>query len=142
MIAPSESGTPRHDYKLRRLISGEKIAFCPRDTLRTAGDRMRRLHADTWPVVDHEALVGAITDPNPDWRAQGHGHDPTQSFVAACMHAGLEVPHCHDDDDFDAALRYMIEHHLRYVPVTDRDEHYLGIVGLEDLLAVMVEREK
>jgi CBS domain-containing protein len=147
MTAPSESGfgigtrTTRPGYLLRRLITGDKVACRPHDTLRTAGDRMRRLHADAWPVVDHEALVGIITDPNPDWRAQGHGHDPNCSFVSACMHKELEVPHCHDDDDCEAALRYMLEHHLRYVPVTDHDERYVGIVGLEDLLAAMVEKD-
>jgi CBS domain-containing protein len=125
-------------HKLNRVIS-DKTAFRPGDTLRSAGDRMRSLHADAWPVVEDQTLVGMIEGPNPDWRAQGHGHDPNDSFVATCMHAS--VPHCHDDDDCAEALNYMIEHHLRYVPVTDHDEHYVGIVSIEDLLTALVASE-
>jgi predicted transcriptional regulator len=120
---------------LRRLISVDKQALKPDDTLRRAGEKMRSLQAAAWPVVKDHVVIGMIEGPNPDWRAQRYGHDPDKSVVSACMH--LEVPHCYDDEDCSEVLEFMLSRHLRYVPVTDRQERFVGIVSLDDVLAAL-----
>src|SRR3954468_3777378 len=102
---------------LRGIISRDKQAFGPHDTLSSAGQHMRSMHAGAWPVVENRTILGMVKGPNPDWHAQGFGHDPAASLVSACMND--EVSRCYDDEDCARALEYMLQHHLRYVPVTD-----------------------
>ena len=125
--------------KLSRIISGDKHAFRPDDTLRCAGDQMRSLHAGAWPVVSDQMIVGMLEGPNPDWHAQRFGHDPEESLVSNCMLP--EVSRCYDDDDCDEALQFMLQRHLRYVPVTDHEEHFVGIVSLDEILSALVGSE-
>jgi len=132
----TDSGTARPCRTLSGIISADKRAFGPHDTLRCAGNQMRSLHAGAWPVVENRTILGMIRGPSPDWRAQRFGHDPEESFVSACMND--EVSHCYDDDDCAVVLQYMLDHHLRYIPVTDHEEHFVGIVGLEDILSALV----
>jgi CBS-domain-containing membrane protein len=124
---------------LRRIISGDKQALRPEDTLRHAGNQMRSLHAGSWPVVQDRTIVGVIEGPDPDWRAQRFGHDPERSMVGASMRGHME--HCYDDEDCVEALDFMLAHHLRYVPVTDHEEHFLGIVSVEEILGALVNSE-
>jgi predicted transcriptional regulator len=133
--ALSEERSASASHQLRRVISGDKQALKPDDTLRRAGNRMRPLQAAAWPVVKDHVVIGMIEGPNPDWRAQRYGHDPDKSFVSACMH--LEVPHCYDDEDCSQALEFMLARHLRYVPVTDHKEHFVGIVSLDEILTAL-----
>ena len=121
--------------QLRRVISGDKQALKPDDTLRRAGNRMRPLQAAAWPVVKDHIVIGMIEGPNPDWRAQRYGHDPDKSLVSACMH--LDVPSCYDDEDCSRALEFMLARRLRYVPVTDHTEHFVGIVSLDEILTAL-----
>src|SRR6187402_2609662 len=118
--AVTETRSARSCYKLRRLISGDKQALKPDDTLRRAGEKMRPFQAAAWPVVKDHVVIGMIEGPNPDWRAQRYGHDPDKSVVSACMQ--LEVPRCYDDEDCSEALEFMLSRHLRYMPVTDHKE--------------------
>lgn len=122
--------------KLNGIISGDKHAFRPDDTLRCAGDTMRALHAGAWPVVKDRRLIGMIDGPSPDWHAQRFGHDPDHARVSACMHE--DVSHCYDDEDCALALEFMLSRHLRYMPVTDHDEQFLGIVSLDEVLGAVV----
>jgi CBS-domain-containing membrane protein len=48
-----------------------------------------------------------------------------------------DVSHGYDDEDCAHALAYMLAHHLRYMPVTDHEEHFLGIVSLDELLSAL-----
>ncbi len=124
--------------RLNRLISEDKHALHPEDTLRRAGDQMRSAHAGMWPVVQDDVVVGMIEGPNPDWCIQRFGHDPDQCPVSS--HMSRIIPHCFDDDDCAKTLRYMKAHHLQHVPVTDHAGHFLGIVTLEDLTAALARR--
>jgi predicted transcriptional regulator len=96
---------------------------------------MRSLQAAAWPVVKNHVVIGMIEGPNPDWRAQRYGHDPDKSLVSACMQ--LDVPRCYDDEDCSEALEFMLARHLRYMPVTDHKEHFVGIVSLDEILTAL-----
>jgi predicted transcriptional regulator len=133
--AASQPGLAKPPRTLRRIISGDKQALRPDDTLRSAGNQMRSLHAGAWPVVKDRMIVGVIHGPDPDWRAQRFGHDPEKSTVSACMH--YDVERCYDDEDCVEALDFMLSHDLRYVAVTDHEEHFLGIVSLEEILSAL-----
>src|SRR5215212_5839364 len=120
---PTDTNSDLSRRALRSLISADKAALRPHDTLRCAGDHMRSLHVVAWPVVEDRTILGMIKGPSPDRRAQGFGHDPELSEVAACMNN--EVARCYDDDDCMTALEFMLQHHLRYIPVTDHEEHFV-----------------
>jgi len=122
------------------VISGDKHALRPDDSLRSAGNQMRTHHAGAWPVVKDRTIIGVIQGPNPDWRAQRFGHDPELSPVAAACKC-CDVEHCYDDEDCINALDFMLSRDLRYVAVTDHQENFLGIVSLEEILTALVSGE-
>ena len=41
-----------------------------------------------------------------------------------------------DSDSIDDAIKVMVEKHIRHIPVTDDDEHLLGLVTHTDVLSV------
>jgi CBS domain-containing protein len=110
---------------LKTMAAEKAGALHPKDSVQTAGDRMREHDAGGWPVAEDRKLVGMIDGKNPDWQMGGHGHDPKDSRVGDIMKR--DVIFCYEDEDCGAARKKMAEHHLDILPVVDRD---LRIVGL------------
>lgn len=138
-IVRTGSHSARCCPKVQGVIHADIRALQPDETLRSAGDHMRSHHAGTWPVVQDRTLVGMIECPNPDWTAQRFGHDPNEARVCTIMTG--HVTHCFDDDDCAKAIKFMRQNHLSYMPVTDHEDHFLGIVSLDDLLGALAERK-
>src|SRR3954470_13930037 len=105
--AATHRGLARPTHPLGLVISGDKHALRPDDSLRSAGNQMRTHHAGAWPVVKDRTIIGVIQGPNPDWRAQRFGHDPELSPVAAACKC-CDVEHCYDDEDCINALDFML----------------------------------
>jgi CBS domain-containing protein len=115
-------------------VVAEKIGTLDvHETVQDAGDRMRSLEADSLPVAEDRRLVGRITEPHPDRSAAGHGHDPSEARVGACM--SRELIFCYEDQDRSEAEKLMNEKGILYLPIVDRDMRIVGIVTREDLAA-------
>ena len=123
---------PKNKPPTLKAIASEKAgALNPRDTVRTAGDRMREHDADTWPVAAERKLVGMIDEKNPDWKLGGHGHDPNCSRVGDIMKR--EPIFCFEDEDCVEARRKMDEHRMNFLPVVDREMRIVGIFTRDEI---------
>ena len=116
---------------LKTLAAEKGGALDPKDTVQTAGDRMREHDAEVWPVADESKLVGMIDEKNPDWKLGGQGHDPKASRVGEIMKR--EVVFCYEDEDCAAARRKMDEHGLQVLPVVDREMRIVGMFTREEI---------
>ena len=121
--SPEESDSP----KLKRVVGEKTGALSPEDSVQTAGERMRSVEANFWPVAEDRKLVGAIDHPDPDRKAGGHGHDPSTTRVGDTMRH--DAPFCYEDEDTAAAKRKMEENNLNHLPVVDREMRIVGIIS-------------
>lgn len=128
----SDSSSPSAKTpKASPLPRGKAEALHPKDTVETAGDRMRQLEAPAWPVAEDCKLVGMIDVENPDWNAAGHGHDPRVSKVAEMM--TRQVLFCREDATCEDARRMMDENGIKHLPVVDRDMKIVGIFRRDEI---------
>ena len=128
----SDSPQNPAEKKLENVIAEKTGALNPGDSIETAGDRMRSMDANAWPVVEGRKLVGSIDHPDPDRQAGGHGHDPSTTTVGDSMtHSPL---FCYEDQDASEAQRLMIERDLNHLTVVDREMRVVGILCRADVV--------
>jgi CBS domain-containing protein len=116
---------------LKRVVVEKTGALSPNDSVQTAGDRMRSVQANAWPVAEDRKLVGVIDQPNPDRAAGGKGHDPRTTRVGDTMRH--DAVFCYEDQEASEADRLMGEHQLNHLPVVDREMRIVGIISRQDV---------
>ena len=136
----SDSPPETAGKKLESVIVEKTQALNPGDSVETAGDRMRLLEANAWPVVEGRKLVGSIDHPDPDRQASGHGHDPHTATVGDTM--TRDALFCYEDQDVSEAKRLMIERNLNHLPVVDREMRMVGILCRADVVQATESTEK
>jgi CBS domain-containing protein len=128
MSNSSEESAPR---KLEDVVVEKTGALSPSDSIQTAGDRMRSVEANAWPVAEGRKLVGVIDQANPDRQAGGHGHDPSTTSVGETMRH--EAVFCYEDQNAAEADKIMQEKNLKHLPVVDRNMRIVGIISHDDV---------
>jgi len=101
------------------------------NSVQEAGEKMRRLHAEKFPVATGDKLVGTVEDKFPDRKAAGFGHDPAGTRVAENM-----TPrkfYCFAHQTLEEARTIMRQNGLRHLPVVDGDLRIIGILALEEI---------
>lgn len=116
----ADAGNPsvKADPPLASLAAESAGALSPSDSVQVAGDRMRELGTEKWPVVEDRKLVGMIEEKHPDRTIAAHGHDPRSWKVGEVM--TREAVFCYEDQSCGEARTLMQEHDLQYLPVVDR----------------------
>jgi CBS domain-containing protein len=115
----------------REIMTGN--AECARigETLADAARRMRDLDVGALPICgDDDRLRGVVTDRDIVVRCVADGVDPTSTPVSE-LAEGKPVT-IGADDPIDEALRTMIEHGVRRLPVIDGDR-LVGMVSQADV---------
>ena len=128
---PHSSSDPAKASSLKALAAEKAGALDPKDTVATAGDRMREHGTAQWPVAEGRKLVGVIDEENPDWKIGGQGHDPQSWTVGQIMNR--EFAFCYEDQDCTTARQLMEDRGLRYLPVVDREMRIVGIFSREEI---------
>jgi CBS domain-containing protein len=108
-------------------------AECARtdETLADAARKMRDLDVGALPICgDDDRLQGVVTDRDIVVRCVAEGADPTSTPVSELAN-GKPVT-IGADDPIDEALRTMIEHGVRRLPVIDGDR-LVGMVSQADV---------
>lgn len=101
------------------------------DSIRRAAALMRTLDVGMLPVVDHDRLVGTITDRDITVRATANGASPDQTPVSDVMSPGVVFGY--EEDDVRKAAGTMEEARVRRLLVLDRADKCVGILYLGDL---------
>jgi len=111
----------------------EPAPLRPANSVQEAGEKMRTLDVDKFPVAEKGRLIGLVPDKLADRRAAGYGHDPRAVSVRENM--SEEKIFCRADQSVAEARRLMKKHGLAYLPVVDSRMKFLGVVSLEGLRA-------
>ena len=128
---PKAGQEPASPRKLEKVVAEKTGALSPQDSITTAGERMRSMETNAWPVADGRKLVGVLHHQHPDREAAGRGHDPKTTLVGESM--SRDVPFCYEDQHTDEALRIMNERDMKYLPVVDREMRIVGILSRQEL---------
>ena len=116
---------------VKELISEEIVPLRTTDSGEDALSMMSDFHVRHLPIVNGTQLIGLISEEeifefNPQDAIGSYPLIMTQQFV-------YERSHIYD------IMRLLNEHHLTLIPVVDRNQTYLGVVTLEDLLKFFAE---
>lgn len=124
----------RKEGRVRDLASAHPSAIDVASSAKAAGEKLRRLKTEKFPVAKDNKLVGRTNDPNPDRSAARFGHDPDSTTIGE---TGLsEAIYCYEDQSPDEAKKIMTDHGLAHMSVVDRDLRIVGIVSLKSLKAL------
>jgi CBS domain-containing protein len=122
---------------LGALFTRKPVTAGPKDSLSQATQLMKQHNVGAVVVVEHDRPVGILTDRDVALAVCLHGasaHDPIQK----CMTAPVET--VRSDASVYSATERMRELAVRRLPVVNHAGVLIGIVTLDDLLA-LISRE-
>jgi len=88
-------------------------------------------------VVDDGALKGIFTERDVMLRVVLRGRDPKQVRVGEVVTAPVETTT--DDAPAEEVLNFMVERHIRHLPIVDTAGKVIGMLSIRNLLETMVE---
>ena len=115
----------------RDLISDEIIPLRTSDSGEDALERMDDYHVRHMPIVNNRQLLGLISE---EEIFDLDAHEPVGSYDLKMVH-----PFVKDTVHIYETMRVLHEYRLTLVPVVDKDNNYMGVVSLPDLLKYFAE---
>jgi CBS domain-containing protein len=100
-------------------------------TLREAARVMDRTGTSIVPVVEHDEVVGAVTEHDIVARAVAASKDPGITEVGSVMRDVVSV--CYENQPVEEALRIMSESHEHDLLVISRDGMLVGACSARDV---------
>jgi CBS domain-containing protein len=118
--------------RVEEVASDQPKPLQEKSSVKEAGEKMRSLKTDKFPVASGDRLVGTVIDKYSDRKVASFGHDPATTPVGAIM--VKQTYYCSEHESVDEAREIMRKHRLRQLPVVDANLRIVGIVTLEDLV--------
>jgi CBS domain-containing protein len=118
---------------VKNMMTRKATTVGPDFPLATAARLMRDGEIGCLLVVDHERVVGVLTDRDIVVRGVADALDPVYSVVREAMSASAIV--CSVDDAVHQARRLMTANRIKQLPVLDRENRLVGLVSIGDIAA-------
>ena len=117
-------------------IMKKDVATCtPTDTVATAIKAMRDRNCGFVPVVDsHGVVVGVATDRDLCFALATEERQAGRVGIKDTM--SHPVFNCLADENLKAVLATMAKHHVRRLPVLDKNGHLQGVLSIDDIVQV------
>ena len=110
----------------------------PEETVRAVAVRMAGSDVGTVVVLgEDQKPLGILTDRDVVVRCVAVGRDPDATSVGAVMSA--PVTRVHESTPIESALARMAGANARRLAVVDDEERVVGILALDDVLALLAE---
>ena len=129
------------DKKARDIMSTDTTCVGENETLVDAARKLAELDVGALPICgEDDRLKGMLTDRDIVVRALAQGKDPASTRAGELGLGAAQTVTIGADDSIDEALRTMIDHKVRRLPVID-DRRLVGIISQADI-ATNVDEEK
>lgn len=115
----------------KELISEEIVPLRTSDTGEDALAMMSEFHVRHLPIVNGSQLIGLISED------EIFEFDPDESVGS--YNLAMAHPFVYDKNHIYEIMRLLNEYKLSLIPVVDKNQTYLGVVTLEDLLKYFAE---
>ena len=127
-----ESYARRSQRQVARLMRPATNVLKANESLMDAAERIGKSTDRTWPVMDHEGLVGLLNREQIEAALRSDGSTKQVGELVKSR----EFAHLHADQTFDMALQRMGSGRLDVLPVVSRANLHemLGVVRLRDVL--------
>ncbi len=113
------------------------ISIAPSQTIQEACQMLRQHNIGCLVVADQGTLAGILTDRDIALRVTGEGKDPQRTTVQEVMTPNpVSIAMGQSLHDVTALMR---AHRVRRVPIVDGAYKVLGIITLDDLIALFGE---
>ena len=118
---------------VKDVMTTEFAACAPGDTLATVAKSMRNNDCGFIPVVSADGvLVGVVTDRDLALAVGGSTRAAERISAAEIMSAPVFA--CFADENLKVVLATMGTHHVRRLPVLDKQHgHVVGVLSLDDI---------
>ena len=119
---------------LKDLVERQEriVSVSPTATVRDASKTMAEANVGCTAVMDADRLIGILTERDLVRSVLAKDLDADQVLVSDVM--TTDIVSGKPNDDLGSAARQMRRHHIRHLPVVDRDDTLLGILSIRDLL--------
>jgi CBS domain-containing protein len=120
---------------LQRFCKRPTVTIAPEKTIQEACQLMEERNVGCLVVEEQGKLCGILTDRDIALRVAGQGKDPQLTHVGTVMTANpVRIP---VDSTLHELTMLMHSQHVRRVPIIDASGRAIGIVTLDDLLALL-----
>jgi CBS domain-containing protein len=127
--------------KARDVMSDDCTCVGENETLLDAAKKLAQLDVGALPICgEDDRLKGMLTDRDIVVKALAQGRDPGSTRAGDLGQGDSETVTIGADDSIDEALRTMIDHKVRRLPVID-GKRLVGIISQADI-ATNVDEEK
>ena len=114
------------------------VGIAPERTIGEAAALMDQTGVGALAIIDHDRLVGIVTDRDLVVKVMAGGGSPDATVRDAMTPNPTAV---REDDDVQRAVSAMKERQVRRMPVVDRDGRLTGIIAQADV-ATRVNRDE
>lgn len=121
-----------------RICCRDVCLAAPDESVRVAAQRMSQQRIGTLLILDEgKEPIGLVTDRDLVLRVLVAGRDPQKTPLGHVMTRDPKV--IEEESPIEAALGLMRAGGFRRIPVVDRDRRLVGILSLDDVLALLAE---
>ena len=121
------------DKKARDIMSDDCTCIAENDTVLDAAKRLAELDVGSMPICgEDDRLKGMITDRDIVVKVLAQGLDPASTKTGEIGAGDGKTITIGADDSIDEALRTMIDHKVRRLPVID-GKQLVGIISQADV---------
>ena len=129
------------DKKARDVMSDDCTCIGENDSVLDAAKQLKELNVGSMPICgEDDRLKGMLTDRDIVVKVLAEGRDPSSVKAGELGVGDGKTVTIGADDSIDEALRTMIDHKVRRLPVID-GKRLVGIISQADI-ATNVEEEK
>jgi CBS domain-containing protein len=129
------------DKKARDVMSSDCTCIGENDSVLDAAKRLAELDVGSLPICgEDDRLKGMLTDRDIVVKVLAEGRDPSSVRAGELGVGDGKTVTIGADDPIDEALRTMIDHKVRRLPVID-DRQLVGIISQADI-ATNVDEER
>jgi CBS domain-containing protein len=124
---------------IREVMTSKVCSIDAEKPVAYAAKMMRDEDVGLAPIVEGDRLVGTLTDRDIAIRVVAEGRDPEATKVRDV--ASTDLVTVDPQQDLDEALRLMVQHQVRRIPVVEEDGRLVGVVAQADVAREADERQ-
>src|ERR671928_1472902 len=129
------------DKKARDIMTPDPECIGENETVLDAAKRLAELNVGSLPICgEDDRLKGMLTDRDIVVKVLAEGKDPASTKAGELGQGDSKTVTIGADDSIDEALRTMIDHKVRRLPVID-GRRLVGIISQADL-ATNIDEER
>jgi CBS domain-containing protein len=119
----------REGRPIREVMNRNVVTMDPQESLWEAAETFRRLHVQAAAVCTKGRFIGLVTERDIAVKGVVKPGSPRSIPIKDVMQT--EVPSCSEDEMIARALRLMVEHRVRWLPVLDGAKHVVGLLSAD-----------